>query len=102
MFKKTLFLVAALAMSSQAFASAELATKGGCTGCHKVDVKMVGPAYKDVAAKYKGQKDAVATLTGKVRGGSTGVWGQIPMPPSAEAKISGDDLKKVIEWVLKQ
>ncbi len=101
MIRKTLIVAAALAFSATAHASEELAQKGGCTGCHKVDAKMVGPAYKDVAAKYKGQKDAAAKLTDHVRKGSTGVWGTIPMPPSPEAKISNDDLKKVIDWVLK-
>jgi len=99
---KSIVLFAGLALSANVFASDQLAASGGCTGCHKVDAKMVGPAYKDVAAKYKGQKDAVAVLTDKVRKGSSGAWGQIPMPPSPEAKISNGDLKTVIEWVLKQ
>lgn len=102
MLKKTLTLIAVGALSLNAMASEELAQKGGCTGCHKVDAKMVGPAYKDVAAKYKGQKDAPAKLIDHVRKGSTGVWGAIPMPPTPPAKLGDDDLKKVIDWVLKQ
>jgi cytochrome c len=53
-----------------------------CLTCHQLDNKVVGPAYKDVAAKYKSRKDAEAYLVSKIKGGSTGVWGQIPMPPN--------------------
>ena len=83
-------------------AHADLATaqKGGCMGCHTVDKKLVGPAYKDVAAKYKGQKDAVAKLMDRVRKGGPGNWGTVPMAASGADKISDADLKKVIEWVL--
>src|SRR5262249_49363584 len=56
--------------------------KGGCAACHSVDKKIVGPAYQDVAAKYKGDKDAAAKLADKVKKGGVGVWGQIPMPPN--------------------
>lgn len=69
-------------------------------GCHMVDKKLVGPAYKDVAAKYKGQKDAVAKLMARVRAGGPGNWGTVPMAASGTDKISDADLKKVIEWVL--
>jgi cytochrome c len=79
-------------------------TKAGCLACHTKDKKLVGPAYKDVAAKYKGQADAVAKLSEKVRKGSVGVWGPppIPMPATGPDKISDADLKAAIEWVLKQ
>jgi cytochrome c len=87
--------------SAPALASQELAQKAMCTGCHAVDKKMVGPAYKDVAAKYKGQAGAAASLAAKVRKGSTGVWGTVPMPPTGPDKINDADLKAVIEWVLK-
>lgn len=76
--------------------------KAGCFACHAVDKKLVGPAYKDVAAKYKGQADAVANLTDKSRKGGKGVWGPIPMPPNPVAKISDADLKASVEWILKQ
>jgi cytochrome c len=66
-----------------------------------VDKKIVGPAYKDVAAKYKGDAGAAARLAEKVRKGGTGVWGQIPMPPNPPDKISDADLKAVLAWVLK-
>jgi len=69
--------------------------------CHAVDQKRVGPSYKDVAAKYKGQADAVAVLSAKVRTGGTGNWGQIPMTPNGPDKISDADLKAAVEWILK-
>ena len=62
--------------------------------------KLVGPALKDIAAKYKGQGDAVAKLSEKVRKGGAGVWGPIPMPPNRADKLSDADLKSTVEWVL--
>lgn len=76
--------------------------KAGCVGCHKLDGKMVGPSYKDIAAKYKGQKDAVATLSDKVRKGGSGNWGTMAMMPNGPDKIADADLKAVVEWILKQ
>ncbi len=75
-----------------------LTTKNQCMTCHKLEGKLVGPAYKDVAAKYKGDPEAMDKLTAKVRNGGKGVWGQIPMPPNK--KISGDDLKTVVTGFL--
>jgi cytochrome c len=72
--------------------------KYGCLACHAVDTKLVGPAYKDVAEKYKGQADAPDKLFAKVRRGGTGVWGQIPMPPNPLP--SDDDLHKMIKYIL--
>jgi cytochrome c len=83
-------------------ASEALFKKGGCVGCHMVDKKMVGPALKDIAAKYKGQGDAVANLSAKLRKGGVGVWGTIPMPASGPDKISDAELKTVMQWVLSQ
>jgi cytochrome c len=83
-----------------AYADLATAQKGGCMGCHKVDAKLVGPGYKDVAAKYKGQKDAIAKLMDRVRQGGPGNWGAVPMAASGPDKISDADLKKVIEWIL--
>ncbi|MFO1266040.1 MAG: c-type cytochrome [Rubrivivax sp.] len=74
--------------------------KAGCLACHAVDKKLVGPAYKEVAAKYKGKPEMVATLSAKVRKGGQGVWGPVPMPPTGPDKISDADLKSAIEWVL--
>lgn len=82
-------------------ASEAIVKKARCVACHAVDQKRVGPAYKEVAAKYKGQADAVAVLSAKVRNGGTGNWGQIPMPPHGADKISDADLKAAIEWILK-
>ncbi|MDD5298247.1 MAG: c-type cytochrome [Rhodocyclaceae bacterium] len=94
-------LVAALAIAPSAFAGGpEIAQKAGCLACHTVDKKLVGPSYKDVAAKYKGQGDALAKLSDKVRKGGAGVWGPIPMPPNVVDKISDADLKTVVGWVL--
>lgn len=97
----TAVLAAFAAASTPALASQELAQKALCTACHAVDKKIVGPSYQDVAAKYKGQGAAAAALFDKVRKGSTGVWGTVPMPPTGPDKISDADLKTVIAWVLK-
>lgn len=72
--------------------------KDGCSACHAVDKKIVGPAYQDVAAKYKGDKDAPAKLAQKVKNGGAGVWGQIPMPPNSA--VPDDDIKSLVNWIL--
>ena len=82
-----------------ALAIDELHKKYACTACHADDTKLVGPSYKEVAAKYKGDKDAVKKLTEKVRKGGMGVWGQIPMPPNAGPTDA--ELKTMVEAVLK-
>lgn len=76
-----------------------IAAKNNCLACHAVDHKIVGPAYKDVAAKYRNDKGAEARLMAKVKAGGMGVWGQIPMPAQ---QISDADLKLIIGWVLSQ
>ena len=78
----------------------ELLKKGGCTVCHSVDKKGMGPAFKDVAQKRKGE--ASATLEKAVRSGSKGTYGSIPMPPSLHDKISDAELHELIEWILKR
>ena len=88
-------------VAAPAVASEEIIKKARCVACHAVDQKRIGPAYKEVAAKYKGQADAVAVLSAKVRSGGSGVWGQIPMTPNGPDKISDADLKTAIEWILK-
>jgi cytochrome c len=99
--RKTLVIAALLAATGAAQAGPDDAlTKAGCVACHSQDRKLVGPAFKEIAAKYRGQKDAVATLTDKVRKGGKGVWGPIPMPPNAPEKISDAELKAALEWVL--
>ena len=100
---KSRLVLAALglaAIATPAFAQLDLAQKNGCTACHAVDKKIVGPAYKDVAAKYKGNAKAEAMLEEKVKKGGVGVWGQIPMPPNANVK--DEDVKKLVKWVLSQ
>ncbi|MEO8738282.1 MAG: c-type cytochrome [Casimicrobiaceae bacterium] len=72
--------------------------KDGCAACHGIDKKIVGPAYVDVAAKYRGDKDALATLSQKVKAGGSGVWGAIPMPPNAQ--VSDADVKSLVSWIL--
>jgi cytochrome c len=89
---------AALLAAGSAAANEELAKKSGCLACHAVDKKVLGPSYKDIAAKYKGQKDAEAKLIEKVKKGGSGVWGQIPMPPNAAVK--DEDIKTLVKWVL--
>jgi cytochrome c len=78
-----------------------LAKKSNCLACHTVDKKIVGPAYKDVAKKYKGVKDAEEKLIKKVKAGGAGVYGPIPMPPNSP-KVSDADIKTLVEWVLAQ
>lgn len=76
-----------------------LMTKAGCQACHAIDRKGVGPAYKDVAKKHKGDAKASELLFQKVRAGGSGVYGPIPMPPNPPDKISDDDLKKLVAWI---
>ena len=87
----------ALTMST-AFASADLAKKNACMSCHAVDRKLVGPSYQDVAKKYAGQKDAVATLAKSIKAGGAGKWGPVPMP--AQPALSDADAKTLATWIL--
>lgn len=79
-------------------ASEALAKKHNCLACHAVDKKLVGPAYKDVAAKYKSDAGAEAKLAAKVKNGGAGTWGQIPMPPNPA--VPDADIKAMVKWVL--
>jgi cytochrome c len=90
---------AGIAMSGQVLADEALAKAKGCLACHTVDKKVVGPAYKEVAAKYKGDKTAAAKLAAKVKAGGKGVWGEIPMPPN---NVTEDEAKKLVAWILSQ
>lgn len=74
------------------------AKKLGCGGCHAIDKKILGPAWQEVAGKYKGQADAVAYLSGKISKGSSGVWGAVPMPP--QAKASEAEVKELAEFIM--
>lgn len=86
------------AVSTPALADLKLATAKNCMACHAIDKKLVGPAYKDVAAKYAGQKDAADKLAAKVMKGGAGVWGPVPMP--ANTQVTPDEAKKLVAWVL--
>jgi cytochrome c len=99
--KKTQWTLAALIASTltgPAFADLALATAKNCMACHATDRKLVGPAYKDVAAKYAGDKTAADRLATKIQKGGAGVWGPVPMP--ANTQVSDADAKKLAAWVL--
>lgn len=98
---KTLALilgVAAAALVTSANAQEDLAKKHNCFACHAVDKKVVGPSYKDVAAKYRGDKAAATKLFDKVKKGGAGVWGPVPMPPNAQ--VPDADVKALVGWIL--
>lgn len=93
-------LLAFLGVHGGAFANADLAQKKTCMACHTTDKKIVGPAYKDVAAKYAGQPGASAKLAEKIMKGSSGVWGAVPMP--ANPQVSAAEATQLANWVLGQ
>jgi cytochrome c len=90
-----------LLMAGTASADQALAQKSGCLACHSVDKKILGPAYKDVAAKYKGDKTAEAKLIEKVKKGGSGTWGPMPMPANSP-NVKDEDIKTLVKWVLAQ
>ena len=97
--KRVLFTFAALAavtMSAPALADEAMAKAKNCMACHATDKKLVGPAYKDVAKKYT--EADVPKLVEKVKKGSVGVWGQVPMPPNAQ--VADADIEKIVRWIL--
>ena len=98
--KRSLMLVTMLAAlaSSSAMANADLAKAKNCMACHAVATKLVGPAYKDVAAKYAGQKDAENKLVAKVLKGGSGAWGAVPMP--ANPQVSEAEAHTLVKWIL--
>lgn len=87
-----------LLLAGSAGAQEKLAQSSGCMTCHGIDKKIIGPAYKDVAAKYRNDKGAEAKLVAKVKNGGKGVWGDVPMPPNAHVK--DEDIKSIVHWVL--
>ncbi len=91
--------VAAVTVAAPAQASEELAKKHNCLTCHTLDKKSVGPAYKEIAKKYKGQAGIEAKLAEKVKKGGQGVWGPVPMPPNAA--VPDADIKTLVTWLLK-
>jgi len=90
----------ALGVSTQAWAQLDFAKSKNCMACHAIDKKIVGPAYKDVAKKYAGQKDAEDKLTQKVLKGGSGVWGPVPMP--ANSQVTEAEARTLVKWVLSQ
>lgn len=102
---KTHYLIAfaaALAFTSSAFSADDveaLFNKSKCGACHKLDNKTVGPTLKDIAAKYAGNKDVIATLEKKVRTGGVGVWGKMPMSRTP-ATVTDDEIKVLVAWML--
>ena len=103
--KTALILCAAIAAASSAGAHAAdakageaLAKSSGCFACHTVDKKLIGPGYKDIADKYRGNKAAEADLAAKVKNGSKGVWGDIPM--TANAHVKDEDIRAIVQWIL--
>lgn len=98
-------VLAALLLSTVSMAHAvdvarakKIVAANACMGCHAVDRKILGPAFRDVAAKYKGDKGAEAQLVNKVKNGGSGVWGAVPMP--AHPNMSDADIKTVVQWIL--
>jgi len=94
-----LLVAAAAVIAVPAQADEALAKKHNCLACHQIDKKSVGPAYKDIAKKYKGQAGMDAKLAEKVKKGGQGVWGPVPMPPNAAAPDA--DIKTLVDWILK-
>jgi cytochrome c len=97
--KAIVFAAAALALTAGvASADQALAQKSACMSCHQLEKKVVGPSFKDVAKKYKGDAKAEAHLIGVIKKGGKGVWGTVPMPPHPQ--VSDDNAKKLATWVL--
>lgn len=101
--KKVLFIagITACFLSAPVLADdgKDLAKKAGCLNCHAVDMKLVGPSYKEVAAKYKGDKEAAAKVLKKVTDGGSGTYGTMPMPPQ-KGKLTDAEMKTTVDWIL--
>lgn len=93
-----LILAASIVVALPALADEALAKSKNCMACHAVDKKLVGPAYKDIAAKYASDKTAADKLATKIQKGGSGVWGAIPMP--ANPQVNDAEAKKLVAWVL--
>jgi cytochrome c len=96
--KRAVLLLGLAALVQSALAQEELAKKHNCFACHAVDKKVVGPSYKDVAAKYRNDPQAASKLFEKVKKGGAGVWGPVPMPPNSQ--VPDGDIKKLVSWIL--
>lgn len=91
--------ITGLMLSAQPIlASEDLAQNSGCLSCHGISNKILGPGYTDIAAKYKGNADAAAELADKIKNGTSGDWGPIPMPPNAH--VSDENINKLVAWIL--
>ena len=99
-FVSVLALAISLGAATSAQANEAIIKKARCVACHAVDKKLVGPAYKDVAEKYRGDTAAAGKLAAKIRHGGAGVWGEIPMTPNGPDKINDADLALAVEWIL--
>ena len=97
---KQVMVLLGLLAAGPVMASEELAKKHACFACHTLDKKMVGPSYKDVAAKYRSDKEAAQKLALKVKNGSQGVWGTVPMPPNTA--VPDADINTLVKWILSQ
>lgn len=97
-FLATLLVSTGLLAAMPAQANQALAQKSNCMSCHAVDKKLVGPAFTDVAKKYAGDKTAAKALAGKVKAGTKGAWGAIPMPPNPSVKDA--DIDTLVKWIL--
>jgi len=94
---RLIVLAAAALVAGPVLASQDLANKKGCMACHAVDKKLVGPSYKDIAAKYAKDKDAVTKMATKIKAGGSGVWGPVPMPAN---NVTPEEAKALATWVL--
>jgi cytochrome c len=81
-------------------ANEQLMEKSGCISCHRIDQKLIGPAYKDVAARYRDHPEVIDTLMQKVREGGEGVWGDVPMAPNSVEKVSDENLRLILQWIM--
>ena len=97
----TMIAASAMLLTSQAYAEdgKALAQKSGCLACHSIDKKVLGPSYKDVAAKYKGDASAEAKMIAKVKKGGSGTWGPMPMPANSP-QVKDEDIKSIVQWIL--
>ncbi|MEY2861764.1 MAG: hypothetical protein RL392_2222 [Pseudomonadota bacterium] len=102
--KRSLFAIGlcatAASFAAPAMADQALAASKNCMSCHAVDKKLLGPSYKDVADKYRGDKAATEKLAAKVMNGGSGVWGVLVMP--ANKQVSEAEAKKLVAWILSQ
>lgn len=94
----TTLLATAGAHAIDASAAKALASKNACLACHAVEKKLVGPAFKDVVAKHKGEADALDKVAARIKSGGSGVYGAVPMPP--QANLKDDELKLLAGWIL--